>query len=98
MDDNKNIWQAVRYLRKSGSGFAPILRLKNESTNKEVTNGKEIAATLLSSFFSPLSSHPIPNLSLLSPQLQMQPIIEEDIWLAIFTGSLYSIGSIDNLP
>lgn len=57
LDDTKNIWQAARYLGEAGLGFTPISRLKDESTNKEVTNGKEIATTLLSSFFPLLPPH-----------------------------------------
>ena len=98
LNGTENIWQAARYLGEIGSGFASIPKMRDEETQKEATNEKEIAATLLSNFFPSLPPYPEPALTSSLPPLQMPPITEEDVRLAIFAASSYSAGGIDGLP
>ena len=56
LDVTENIWQAAKYLDDEDHGFALISRLKKDDNGPEAQNEKEIAATLLSSFFSFITS------------------------------------------
>lgn len=58
---------------------------------------KEITIVLLSKFFPLLSSYPELDPIVLLPTVQMPAITKEDIWLAIFSASLYSVWDIDDI-
>ena len=84
LDDIKNIWQAARYSRETGSWFTLISKLKDKFNNKEVTNKKEIATTPLSSFFPFLLPYFTSASSRLLLQLQMPLITEKNVKLSCF--------------
>lgn len=88
LDDIKNIWQTVRYLERTGSGFISISKLKRDFTKKDVTNEKKSATNLLSNFLLLLLSYLALALSGISLQLKMSLINKKNIRLAIFTNSL----------
>ncbi len=91
LDNTENIWQAAKYLGDENSGFASISRLKKEENEPEAQNKTEIAATLLSSFFSSLplyltqQSHPERS------EITVPPLTEEEVKNAIFAASPFSV-------
>ncbi len=80
------------------SGFALISRLKKDDNESEAQNEKEIAATLLSSFFSLLPPYSTPQCNPGNSQITVPPLTEEDVKNAIFSASSFSAGKVDNLP
>ncbi len=80
------------------SGFTPISRLKKDNNGPEARNEKEIAATLLSSFFPSLPSYLIPQRNLGNSKISVPPLTEEDVKNAIFSASSFFAGRVDNHP